>query len=447
MRVLRGSVNPNVESEVVVMPKITGTKIGLIRLREFVSGRWKVDFFDPEAKRRIRRVLPASSFRQARKQAETINISVSSKHGFGGAGLRGRMGEHSVCDAILEGVRHSQGRERTLKNYLSLSNSFTNYLQTKTTIEYWGDILESTISNFIEHLRHSEIADETIISRLFVVRMVSGYMARTYPAQYRDVAGGIKFRRQDVPKAELERGESILSPVQLRALLGWLNTPQFDESLRARRERRLVCCWATVQALCGLRVFEIGYLREMDFNRENQTLRVTKNEAHSPKTKASYREIPIPSQAAAVLEKWIDDLKLRHDKQFLFFPERAIKGRVDGKSPAARCGVLTQDAISHIWGRVLARIRASRQLDIPAKFTARKLRATFITCLRAAKVDYETLQKYVGHSPGSVLSANYDRIGADRLREIADLASDLGKGAGMFQNQEKAAIKNTLFGH
>jgi hypothetical protein len=45
-------------------------------------------------------------------------------------------------------------------------------------------------------------------------------MARTYPGHYRNVADGLKLRRHDPPKAELEAADAILQPETLRSLLG-----------------------------------------------------------------------------------------------------------------------------------------------------------------------------------------------------------------------------------
>jgi len=64
-------------------------------------------------------------------------------------------------------------------------------------------------------------------------------------------------------------------------------------------------------------------------------------------------------------------------------------------------------------------------VDLAPKFTACKLRHTFITAMREQRVDYPDLQTYVGQTVGTVLTVHYDHVSLERLRKIADLAQGL----------------------
>ena len=115
---------------------------------------------------------------------------------------------------------------------------------------------------------------------------------------------------------------------------------------------------------------------------------------------------------------------IRHPDGYLFLPQRSRSGRARAKSPHVRLGVLTRDTIHHRWSEGLADAR-SAGVALPEGFFTRKLRATFVTAMREKGADFEVLQKYIGHAPTSILSAHYDAIGDERMRQIAELAKSL----------------------
>lgn len=57
-----------------------------------------------------------------------------------------------------------------------------------------------------------------------------------------------------------------------------------------------------------------------------------------------------------------------------------------------------------------------------------------------AAADLELLQTYIGHKPGSVLAAHYDKIDNERLAAVAALAQELCEGRGAFGEK---AVKGT----
>lgn len=415
------------------MPKVTGFKMGFIHVKEVEKGKWRADWRDPLTKKRIRRVLPASNYKKAREHAGKINADVEKGRGFTGR-MRGTIG-HVLKDAVIEAIAHSDANQKTREDYLYHFNAFAEYVDAKAKgVKSWSDVTEQVLENYVKHCRKRSLAHDTIRLRLYTLRLTSSYMSRTYPGQYRDIAAAIRLRRKDPPKAEIERERTILSPTQFLDLFEWLeeNAP-------------MVHVWATLQGLCGLRMFEAAYLREQDIDFEKGTITITKTSAHKPKNRSSYRRIPVCPTVMRVLKYWVLGLKVRHHEGYLFFPQRARSGRGYARSQATRVGAFSRDRVMHLWSDAI-RVARNEGREIPEKFTGRHLRSSFITMMREAGADFELLQRYVGHAPSTVLSAHYDKIDLERLRQIASLAQSLYEGAEVSQNGESEEIKNNAFG-
>ncbi|MCE5228850.1 site-specific integrase [bacterium] len=186
----------------------------------------------------------------------------------------------------------------------------------------------------------------------------------------------------------------------------------------------MIHCWAILQALSGVRLYEAAYLREQDINPQAGTITITETPVHKPKTRYSYREIPISAAAMEALTAWIKNMKVRHPGGYLFFPYLRKSGRKHLKTPEAQAGVFTVYALTHFWGEAHRAAKAGG-IKLPSKFIPRKLRATFVTHLRKAGADFSLLESYIGHAPKTILAAHYDHIDMDRLRTLANLAQDL----------------------
>jgi len=415
------------------MPKITEKRFTCVLLREIRPGTWRVDYRDPLTRKRCRVLLPVSSFKDAEKEAKAINDRVGSGKGFSGR-IRGSVG-HTVQAAVKEAIKHTSANERTRADYSSRYNGFSDYLTEKAPgVQSWTEVTEAVIENYIQHCRREGISHETLKSRVFVLRMTSDFMSRTYPSQYRNITARLKLRRTDPPKAEREAKDVILSLVQYRAMLKWLkeNAPMFY-------------VLAILQGSAGLRMLEGCYLREQDLDPDAGTITITESSAHKPKNRPSFRTIPVAPVVVQALQGWIGGLKVRHAEGFMFLPTRGWRGRMKAKSEEARAGVLTRDRISHLWVDAVNAAREAK-VDLPAGFIPRKLRGTFVTAMRKAGADFEILQRYIGHAPASILSAHYDEIDMDRLKAVATLAQEFSEGSGRFKEAEKAETKNSGFG-
>ena len=409
------------------MPKVTQTKIGRVFLREIEPRKWRADWRDPITRQRVRRVLPVVDFKEAQKRAKEINEEIAEGRGFRGR-LRGTTG-HLIGDAVQEAVKHSNASRATRKDYWRRYAPFAAYIKANLAgVRAWGELNEAILENYIEACRRQTISHDTLRLRLFVLRMTSRYMSRTHG--YRDIAAGIRIRRTAPPRSELTANEQILNPAQMRALLTWLkdNAP-------------MVHCWAVLQGLAGARLYEAVYLTEADIDWTARTIKISENAAHRPKTRSSHRVIPASDAVLDTLKNWIAGLKVRHPHGFLFFPSKGISGRKNAKSDEAAAGSLTQWYASRLWRAALDDAAKDRKakLTIPALFTPRKLRASFVTAMRSAGADFELLQRYIGHAPSSILAAHYEAVTLDRLRPIADLAQELATKTGAFADPKKAA--------
>lgn len=417
------------------MPKVTESQVGQVFIKEKRPHKWCASWTCPITRKHVRRILPASDFKTAESLAKEINVTLAQGKGFGGR-LRGAVG-HTITNAIKEAVLHSGGNLRTRADYLSRANAFTEYLGSHAAgIVSWADVNEEVLTNYIQHCRRADISHDTLRMRIYVLRLTSDFMSRTYPQRYRHIAGRLRLPRTD--KHSTQSSDAvILTPSQIRTLLALL-----------AEKAPLVHIWASLQGLCGLRLYEAIYLREQDIDVRAGTLTVAKSAVHTPKNDPSHRTIPVPKYVSDLLQRWIRGMTIRHGEGFLFLPERAPHGRAGAKTAYARAGVITPDYASHLWRKALKIIRDTTddagkpKIKLPEGFIPRKLRSSFATAMREARADFECLQKYLGHRPGSVLSAHYDHISLDRLREIAALGDDLVSGRRAFAEAENADVKN-----
>lgn len=412
------------------MPRLSSTKIGNVYIKRRRSGRWRACWVDPLTKRYVRRLLPATGFKEAQKQARVIHQELAAGRGFSPR-QRGTVG-HSINQAVLEAVKHSDANERTRRNYLSRFNGFAVYLNEHCQgVEAWSEVSEQILANYVAHCRRAGLAHDSIRLRLYVLRLTSAYMARTYPGRYRHVTTALRLRRLDPPQAERETCEAILQPEELRALLAWL-----------KEHEPMVHCWAVLQGLCGLRLLEAAYLREQDIDPARGVITITETSAHKPKNRPSWRTIPVCPAVAQALVAWTRGLKVRHPEGYLFFPARARATRSQAMLREVQAGALTMDRICHYWAAALLGARKAG-LALPVRFTPRRLRATFVTAMRRIGADFTVLQSYIGHAPSTVLAAHYDKIDGERLAVITALAQQLYEGKGTYANplpQEKAHI-------
>ncbi len=408
------------------MPKIASTRVGSVFLKQLPGGRWRASWTDPLTRRWIRRKLPAATFRDATEQARTINREIARDRGFGGR-LRGGSG-HGVLEAILMAVKATSANPRVRTNYAYNANPFLGFLSQRFPgLQTWSEVSEEIVAAYAEHCRRENVAPATLKHRLDALRRTSSFMSRTFPLQYRDVAKAVRISLPLTSKAEIEPADYVLEPATLRRFIAWL------------RERfPMVGLWAMGQGLAGLRLLEMAYLKEEDFDAGRRLLRIRDNEAHKVKTASSARTIPIPKVLAEALADWISNRPVRHVAGFLFAPCRTTRPAMQAKSVEAQAGVYRADYVARMWQRALRAV-PDREWALPAKFTPRRLRTTFVTLIRRAGCDAFLLERFIGHRPSTLLARHYDLTDPERLPPIADFGDQLWRGCGVFAGSEKLA--------
>jgi len=410
-------------------------KIGKVLLGKFESEQWEIRYIDPTERKYKRVRLPYTGFADAKAEAEAKNLELAARNGHS-EGMRRRqtVARHTVKAAALEAIRASEANGQTQKQYVRLYNTFSAYLTEKAPgVRLWSDVDEKVVVDYHAHSRDQGVSWDTIRQRLAVLKLTARYMTRTYPGQYRIVTDAVRLKRRDPPKAELEAGDAVLSPVQIRSLLAWL-----------KERDPMVHAWACMGGLAGMRMREYCYLREQDVDLERKTITVAETEAHKPKTRSSYRTIPVCGAVVDSLRRWIDGRERKHPLGFLFFPERQAWQSAKACNPETQAGCYSGDAFSRRFLGAVGEARAgvvvqagagdggqtgAGGVDLPPRFIPRKLRASFVAALRGAGADYADLQTYIGHSVRTTMSAHYDRASLERLGRIATLAQVLVEDA------------------
>jgi len=399
-------------------------KVGRVLLGKFDGcQKFEVRWRDKKTGKYVRTRLDHTRFSDAKAYAEALNVRLI---GSGGsleeAGKpaaaerpRNQEADHTVGQAALEAIRSSDANDICRVQYTRLYNAFASYLEEhQPGVALWRDVTERVVQEYHEHCRGLARSWDTVRQRLMILRLTARHMTRTYPGRYRVVTDAVRLKRRGPSASELGLADAILKPKQLRAFLAWL----------APRDPMLHV-FACMGGLCGMRGREYHYLRERDIDFERRTVTVTENEAHSPKTRSSYRTIPVCAAALGSLRTWMDRHWQRRDGDDFLFP--APKNPIGGKPPKFRhalAGCFATETISKRFRKAIDAAKADG-VDLAPRFMARKLRATFVTALRDMGADYADLQTYVGQTIGTVLTVHYDHASTERLRKIADLAQAL----------------------
>ena len=399
-------------------------KIGKVLLGRFESERWEIRYIDPITGKYSRKRLPYTKYADAKAEAERVNISLAAKDGWAAGLERAEVRErHSVRDAVREAIKASRANERSRQDYACRYNSFSKYLASSLpNLRHWDEITTKTLLDYADHSRKQGLAPDSVRLRMCVLRLTSGYMARTYP-QHNDVAAGVRLNLDRPPKTLQQRREEILTPAQVRALLEFLKERKRLESKKGND--RLVYTWICCAALTGTRLREVVYLRECDVDLVAGTITITESPAFSPKNRHSHRTIPVCDAVVEALRDWTASEDRRpHPEGYLFVPRKIKSNQGKSKYRETRAGCYSKSTFSRMM-REAVKIARESGLDLPPGFVPKKLRHSFATNLRSMDADFSDLQAYMGHCPSSVLAGHYDVVSEARLARIAGLAQGL----------------------
>jgi len=378
------------------MPKITVKRVGLVRLSQVEGGRWRAAWWSSSERRYVRRVLPASSYKDAQEMAREINKGLVSGRGFLPS-MRNNKGGITVVDAITQMIQNSKAGNRCRKDYKSAADCFLRWLaEVHPGLESWGDLRPSHISQYVTHCETQGLAYDSTRKRLFILKAASRFMSEEYE-QYRDIARKVKIQKPDIA---LEGGASMIGLESVQALIEHAGQTNIDKA-----------AMLSLMAFCGLRQWEAAFLRECDIDTQTRTIKVDVTPHHKPKSRDSRRLIPIPRQVADTLALAISKNKVRGGDCYIFQsgrPAILIENKGQGWSMPGVSAMLR-----HAVGLAYRDTRRENLKD----FIPRRLRSFFVTLITTAGASDVYVRRYIGHAPLNVMERHYLKVDLETLRK------------------------------
>lgn len=374
-------------------------KIGSINVLEFPKNascrRFKFTWYDPVKRNTVAKSLDLSSWTEARKQAEQFNV---------------RRWNRAIDDETGWTLRRalsaaiSNSRSSYKKSLLKYAEEFIVWLRTHHRgVSLWRDVKPYQVQQYIAVLE-TDHGYAYCMARLNVISITSTFMYNNFGT--RGVTGGVRITRErDTKPPVILCVEEIEHLIQAARVISQKNcdlkTPNVTQMYRDIPDIVLL------RAYTGLRLREALNIRECDIDFESGTIRVEKTLYHTPKTKSSRREIPVIGRVLDMLKKRVDSLFVRGGDSFIFpdASNRAQEYRLGCK------------VFSVVRGEAYLSTHNDKFID----YQFRHLRASLITLLYKIGVREAHIQRYVGHSPSSLMKRVYMFLSIDDLRtEICD---------------------------
>jgi len=375
------------------MPKITVKRVGLVRLSQVEGGRWRAAWWSSSERRYVRRVLPATSFKDAEEIVKEINKALVSGRGFTPS-MKSRGGI-SIVEAITETIRNSRAANQGRKEYKSAGDCFLRWLTDNFPgLEFWGDLRPSHVNQYVTFCESQGLAYDSVRKRLFILKAASRFMSDEYE-QYRDIARKARIKK---PEKTFEEPEKItLDDVQ--TLIAHAGAMDIDKA-----------AMLSLMAFCGLREWEAAFLRECDIDLNHLTIKIDETAHHKPKSRDSRRLIPIPKQLADSLARVISKNKVRGGDCYIFQsgrPAILIENKGQGWSMPGVSATLR-----HAVGLAYRDTRRENLKDL----IPRRLRSFFVTLITEAGASDVYVRRYIGHAPLNVMERHYLKIDTETLR-------------------------------
>ena len=368
-------------------------KIGKVSVVPVGKDGWCIRYQDPASKRDVRRRLDGLSTKQIHETATHISHELLTKGGY----IPGKgPSAPTIAEGLAEAIGLANTLEATRKERARRAMKFVEWLaEHHPGVKTWDQLRPGMVQAYAVQLERAGKAFDTVRLDVAPIKLTWRYMADNYPDLVRPMP---RIKLTPAPPREIE----CLEPAEVAVLLEWLrdNAPNL---------------WpmACLQALAGLRMLEAARLREQDVDLAAKTVTVTDTGFHRPKTRSSYRTIPVCDEVVASLRVAMTAQKIKPATGELFTNSRG--------------DLWQRTALGHRWTNTLRRF--VRHTDNPrfAQIPARKLRAAFVTMAGLLGVPDRLLKVYVGHSPGDILGAHYRRVDVAELRTVSDRMNDWRK--------------------
>ena len=344
----------------------------------------KLRYIDPATGHDVRRRLSGLSREEIKSIAQNLTVEAYQGRGY----LAGKDKAPEISDGLAEAILLAGTQRTTEKERARHAKVFVDWLlQRHPNVKTWDQLKPAMIVEFIRHLEKRGLAYDSIRLGIAPVKLAWRSMAENYPDLVRPLP---KIKLPQPPRREID----CLNVHEVDALLNWLKINAAD-----------IWPMACLQAYAGLRVYETAYLREQDVDLLLGAVKVTETNFHKPKTRNSYRTIPVCQEIIAALNAALISQEIRPASGEIFTTKSG--------------SIWNKDNLVQRWRRTLQ--RAARDLDEPryAQIPIRKLRASFITMAGQLDIPDRMLKAYVGHSSGDVMGEHYRRIELNELRQIS----------------------------
>lgn len=361
-------------------------RIGPVSIQPEGVDRWLIRYIDPGSGKDVRRKLSGLS----RKEIEVVALNLNKEFLVQGGYLPGAKPRlPSIAEGIAEAIELRNTIASTTQDRARRASLFVRWLAERHPgVTSWDQLRPAMVQAYAVHLEREGRAADTIRLNLAPIKLAWRHMAENHPDEVRPLP---RIRVSVRPPREIE----CLEAGEVAELLDWLRDHATD-------------LWpiACLQGLAGLRMLEAGALRRKDVDLERGLVTIADTGSHKPKTRDSYRTIPLCREALEALRFAVENRRLVPPTDELFV-NRAWN-------------IWCKDALSLRWGRNLraaAKARSPRLAEVPA----RKLRAAFATMASRLGAPDRALKAYLGHSPGDMLGSHYRRIDPVELRTVSSL--------------------------
>jgi integrase len=363
-------------------------KVGIVSIREGETpgrGRafYELRYTDPDSGMEVKRRVSGMDHAEVCNMADFLTRQAYQGKGY--------LAAKTQVPTLLEGIEHAIALSRAQKSgkriMASQSAFFLRYMEQHFPgVKTWDALKPSQVESYVRECERQGLSREGMIHRLKALRMAWRVMHADYPGE---VKAPPKIHLEQPAKQEIE----CLNLQEALSLLAWL---QVNDPEVYRLE--------VLAALCGLRQLEAAALRAQDLDFTEKTVTVTETGIHKPKTRDSFRTIPVPGRVLDALRDALTGQKVRLASGEVFINRRG--------------NPWVKDSLTH---RVSKALRlAAKALETPrlAMIPARKLRAAFATAASQAGVSDRLLKAYLGHSSGDMLGNHYRRIDTKELRAV-----------------------------
>ncbi len=376
--------------EVHKLKKPARFRVGIVAVTERQTPKvrksfWELRYVDPDTGREVRRRVSGVSRDEIRAMADHLT-----RQAYQGKGYLATLPKApTIPDALAEAIRFANTRKHTEKGRAWHAKRFVTWLTKKhPRAQTWDQLRPAMLQEYALELEGRGLAYDTVRLAVAPVKMAWRHMLENYPDLVRPLS---RIRLRPAALKAIE----CLDSVEVGALLDWLKNNSRD-----------VWPIATLQGLCGLRMLEASSLREQDVDLEASTLTVASTEYHVPKTRSSYRTIPICSEVADALRVTMSEQRIRVATGEIFLNRRG--------------NLWNSAALTSRMIKTLRQASESLEMHRIGEIPCRKLRAAFATMAGRLRVPDRLLKTYMGQSSGDILGGHYMRIGIDELRLVSD---------------------------